>query len=120
MYKHLTPQEIEEFEKEFPGLSGIKVTPHRGADFEKAKLLQKYYDSMEERLLSFIDTLIGKRVGEIVEKIEEIELSCVDDRLLGKTDEYLEGYNTSTERWRVKRDDLLTSLSPDSPKRNEE
>jgi hypothetical protein len=47
----------------------------------------------------------------IREMIEELDLSCVDDRLLGKTDEYLNGYNTSTERWREKRDDILLAIT---------
>lgn len=48
---------------------------------------------------------------KVRERVEELELSCVDDRLLGKTDEYLEGYNTSTVRWREKRDELLQALT---------
>jgi len=50
-----------------------------------------------------------KRIVEMIE--EELELSCVDDRLLGKTDEYLSGYYKSTERWREKRDDLVTLIT---------
>lgn len=56
---------------------------------------------------------VGLEAGRegVVDMIEEeLELSCVDDRLLGRTDEYLQGYNTSTERWRAKRDDLLAQL----------
>lgn len=54
--------------------------------------------------------LVAERDAYWKEQIEELELSCVDDRLLGRTDEYLDGYNTSTERWREQRDALLDNL----------
>ena len=68
-----------------------------------------------EAILDFISSQIKlaeanerTRIEEVVE--EELELSCVDDRLLGKTNEFLEGYNTSSDRWRTKRDDLLQAI----------
>ncbi len=53
MYKYLTPQEIEEFEKTF---SPIYLTTE-----------VEGFKASSDRLLSFIDTLIGKRVGESFE-----------------------------------------------------
>lgn len=61
-----------------------------------------------ERICNWWLSHLQSQKEEMVRKIEEeLELSCVDDRLLGKTDEYLVGYNTSTERWRAKRDNCL-------------
>jgi len=62
----------------------------------------------------------GKDVEqEVVQRvrgeIESLEVSCIDDRLLGRSDEYLVGYNTSTERWRKERDDILESLDRPIP-----
>lgn len=89
------------------------------------KLLQEFYKKhpfgFPDNIKKDLDTLLqdaynaGREdcVDEIIEKMkDELELSCVDDRLLGKTDEYLEGYNTSTERWRQKRDNIIQSLTP--------
>ena len=71
--------------------------------------------------IDFISSSITQAIAEDREKmrgeIERLEVSCIDDRLLGKSDEYLDGYNTSTERWRKERDDLLTSLQ-DLTKKN--
>jgi len=64
--------------------------------------------------LKFLEDTIAQAEQEmlkrVVGEIEMLEVSCVDDRLLGRSDEYLDGYNTSTERWRKERDDLLSSL----------
>ena len=64
-----------------------------------------------ELIVNFVSNLLQDRNREIIEKIEEIEVSCVDNRLLGRTDEYLDGYKTSTERWREKRDYIITTLT---------
>lgn len=86
-------------------------------------MLDGTYKSTEHKKLDILNylkrTLQAERQKreEVVEMLEELELSCVDDRLLGKSDEYLQGYNTSTERWREKRDDILQALThPNNPK----
>ena len=63
--------------------------------------------------IAFIESLLKEERNAVlseVERLEGLEVSCVDDRLLGKSDDYLEGYNTSTERWREQRDDQITNL----------
>ena len=73
-------------------------------------------NSFQKKLRQTLQAERQKR-DEIVEMLDELELSCVDGRLLGKSDEYLEGYNTSTERWREKRDKILQALTqPNNPK----
>ena len=98
MYKHLTPQEIEEFEKEF-----------EYADFP----INLAGTRSNIRILSFIDTLIGKRVGDIDAFLKNV-LRGVDiaDREMGNT-------HGGTKAIRMA---LISRglLSPDSPKRNEE
>ena len=83
MYKHLTPQEIEEFEKAFK----------MGGDF-----VDIYGDIRQsvapESVLSFIDTLIGKRERDLLERYTE----------------YLATDPTVVDRF----------MFSDSPKRNEE
>lgn len=98
MYKHLTPQEIEEFEKKLCAVDGnpnIKfcITPRDTA------------------ILSFIDTLIGKRVGEIRDKIER---RIEDETFFASKDPMTNGCINGLQE--VAR----SILSPDSPKRNEE
>ena len=105
MYKHLTPQEIEEFEKEFGGEGVIFKT-------DENRILMGY---TKAGVLSFIDTLIGKRVGEEIVRIEEILKACQEDVDFGASRQQL----TST-KGQSKCMALLRLLSPDSPKRNEE
>ena len=113
MYKHLTPQEIEEFEKAFK----------MGGDF-----VDIYGDIRQsvapESVLSFIDTLIGKRVGEIEKlkgKPNHNELffmsECLDcGREINKT--FVSAKITQVADETI--DKVLSIFSPDSPKRNEE
>ena len=71
-------------------------------------------EEAEEHVRRFLATSIAQAIAEerdrVRREIEGLEVSCIDDRLLGRSDEYLVGYNTSTERWRKERDDLLSSL----------
>jgi hypothetical protein len=67
-------------------------------------------EKIKDFLLKSIDGAYEKFREEEIERLEGLELSCVDDRLLGKSDEYLAGYNTSTERWRQQRDDQINYL----------
>lgn len=58
MYKHLTPQEISEFEKLY--VSWVVYEPKFSGE-----MLGEAGLKLKKDALSFIDTLIGKRVGEI-------------------------------------------------------
>ncbi len=60
--------------------------------------------------LTFLTQSNHRVIEKFKEMVEELELSSVDDRLLGKSDEYLEGYYASTERWRAKRDNILSLI----------
>lgn len=96
MYKHLTPQEIEEFEKEF-----------EYADFP----INLAGTRSNIRILSFIDTLIGKRVGSVnFMQVGEIHACghCQPDKGFALPEDF--GVECTCK----------CHLSPDSPKRNEE
>ncbi len=107
MYKHLTPQEIEEFEKEF-----------------WRRNYWAFENGDEKPILSFIDTLIGKRVGEIEKlkgKPNHNELffmgACLDcGREINQT--FVSAKITQVADETI--DKVLSIVSPDSPKRNEE
>ena len=85
----------------------------------KTQYMREHFDKLKDFIRSLLLQAKEELLQEVREKIEEIfdniEVSCVDDRLLGRSDEYLDGYNKSTERWRKIRDsvkdDLSTTLS---------
>ena len=98
MYKHLTPQEIEEFEKEFGGEGVIFKT-------DENRILMGY---TKAGVLSFIDTLIGKRERDLLERYTDFLTSRY---FTGSQADILDMEEpTAIDRF----------LSPDSPKRNEE
>ena len=110
----------ERFEKKFKCIDdscdGQGNIPHQISEDEweaqQCQFHAEYLFPLKKLIQSEIDLAVAKKEKEIVESIEQtLELSCVDDRLLGKTDEYLEGYNTSTERWRQKRDELINLIT---------
>jgi hypothetical protein len=92
---------IEKWEEEFDS-KFFKITVGYGE--------RGIFHGEPKQLKDFIKNLLQTEQTRIAEEVEEIELSCVDDRLLGKSDEYLEGYNTSTRRWREKRDQVLSII----------
>lgn len=88
-----------------------EIAQHLPKSIERSALGdEKIFDAFATAYPNMRQHLITSRDTYWKEKIEELELSCVDDRLLGKTDDYLDGYNTSTERWREQRDALLDNL----------
>lgn len=120
MYKHLTPQEIGEFEKGFE---------HEWDDQSAGRCcaLRNHgggCDCQLADILSFIDTLIGKRVGEIEKlkgKPNHNELffmgACLDcGREINQT--FVSAKITQVADETI--DKVLSIFSPDSPKRNEE
>lgn len=54
-----------------------------------------------------IDQVLTDKVEQIRGEIEEIEVSCVRDDLLGRSNEYLKGWNNCSQAWREVRDDVL-------------
>lgn len=99
MYKHLTPQEIEEFNGKFP---------YHAVEYGENHEIKR---NIFPEILSFIDTLIGKRVGEIKDKIQR---RVEDATFFASKDPMTNGYINGLQE--VARD----LFSPDSPKRNEE
>jgi hypothetical protein len=86
----------EEFKKEFNWLNGIEsagviIVISKIADWWKSKMKQDRQEAYNAGRQSVID---------------EIEVSCVRDSLLGKSDEYLRGWNECSEEWRRVRNNL--------------
>ena len=127
MYKHLTPQEIEEFERSFNSKHGSnhhafandgKRPSNCDVCIEDKKYNPKGYyltflserncywtRSMMDDVLSFIDTLIGKREQDLLERYNHFLLR--------------HGY-VDSDIWAEEPTAIDRFLSPDSPKRNEE
>ena len=98
MYKHLTPQEIAEFEKGFQYID-------KDTDNETCV---HFFDDTSKDILSFIDTLIGKRKRDLLERYTDFLTSRY---FTGSQADILDMEEpTAIDRF----------LSPDSPKRNEE
>ena len=87
----------------------ILYANHSGRESDNRGTFRK---DVQDLLTTFESQIRESERGEAIEAIESIEVSCVDDRLLGQTDEYLEGYNDSTKRWRERRDEVLATLTP--------
>lgn len=88
------------------GLSSIKHT-YYPSGMPENYLKPQQVEDIKTLLISSQISLLETEL----EKLKELEVSCIDDRLLGRTDEYLDGYNTSTERWREQRDSYVTYLT---------
>ena len=117
MTKDILSAEQEKFEEEFIGEYDI-VNDGQNEPYITGVMDKSLYsvDGLMDKARAFLRSSNARirlqTLQEVMGMIEgELELSCIDDRLLGKTDEYLEGYNTSTSRWREKRDTIDTNLS---------
>jgi hypothetical protein len=56
-----------EFDEKFPWLSSqIKVTPNKGEDYEKARILQELVNKTNEDIKKFINLLLAKQQEEVI------------------------------------------------------
>lgn len=120
MYKHLTPQEIEEFEKLY--VSWIVYEPKFSGE-----MLGEAGLKLKKDALSFIDTLMGKRVGEAEKLLKECEPFLSDHSGFGIINSvYIppaQVMRNAADRMEYEQNlkkRVKDFLSPDSPKRNEE
>jgi hypothetical protein len=71
MNEELKKEWEREFDKKFPWLSSMKVTPNRGEDYEKARILQELVNKTNEDVKSFISSLLAKQQEEFMKCIPE-------------------------------------------------